>query len=63
MKEEMSSMASNEVWDLVKLPDNVKDIGCKKVFKTKKDSLGNIERHKVRLVAKGFTQREGIDYT
>ena len=63
MKEEMDSMASNRVWDLVKLPDGVKAIGCKWVFKTKKDSQGNIERHKARLVAKGFTQREGIDYT
>ena len=32
-------------------------------FKTKKNSLGNIERYKARLVAKGFTQKEGIDYT
>ncbi|KAL0399561.1 UNVERIFIED_CONTAM: Retrovirus-related Pol polyprotein from transposon TNT 1-94 [Sesamum radiatum] len=62
MKEEMNSMAFNEVWDLVELPDGFKAIGCKWVFKTKKDSLGNIERHKARLVAKGFTQREGIDY-
>ncbi|KAK6163477.1 hypothetical protein DH2020_000341 [Rehmannia glutinosa] len=59
----MDSMASNKVWDLVKLPDGVKTIGCKWVFKTKKDSKGNIERYKVRLVAKGFTQREGTDYT
>ena len=63
MKEEMNSKASNQVWDLVELPDGVKSIGCKWVFKTKKDSLGNIERHKARLVAKGFNQREGIDYT
>ncbi|KAL0433573.1 UNVERIFIED_CONTAM: Retrovirus-related Pol polyprotein from transposon TNT 1-94 [Sesamum latifolium] len=63
MKEEMNSMAFNQVWDLVELPDGFKAIGCKWVFKTKKDSLGNIERHKARLVAKGFTQREGIDYT
>ncbi|KAL0400200.1 UNVERIFIED_CONTAM: Retrovirus-related Pol polyprotein from transposon TNT 1-94 [Sesamum radiatum] len=63
MKEEMNSMAFNEVWNLVELPDGFKAIGCKWVFKTKKDSLGNIERHKARLVAKGFTQREGIDYT
>ena len=63
MKEEMDSMASNEVWDLVKLLDGLRAIGCKWVYKTKKDSLGNIERYKARLVAKGFTQREGIDYT
>ena len=63
MNEEMNSMKSNGVWDLVELPNGVKAIGCKWVFKTKKDSLGNIERYKARLVAKGFTQKEGIDYT
>ena len=62
MKDEMNSMASNGVWNLVELPNGAKAIGCKWVFKTKKDSLGNIERYKARLVAKGFTQNEGIDY-
>lgn len=62
MKDEMNSMASNGVWDLVELPNGLKAIGCKWVFKTKKDSLGNIERYKARLVAKGFTQKEGIVY-
>jgi len=62
MKDEMNSMASNGVWDLVELPNGLKVIGCKWVFKTKKDSLGNIERYKARLVAKGFTQKEGINY-
>ena len=62
MKDEMESMAHNDVWDLVKLPKGAKAIGCKWVYKTKKDSLGNIERYKARLVAKGFTQKEGIDY-
>ena len=58
MKDEMDSMAFNQVWDLVQSPSGVKAIGCRWVFKTKKDSQGNIERHKARLVAKGFTQRE-----
>ena len=55
MKDEMNSMASNGVWNLVKLLDGAKSIRCKWVFKTKKDSLGNIERYKAILVAKGFT--------
>ena len=63
MKDELDSMKSNEVWDLVELPKGVQAIGCKWVYKTKRDSLGNIERYKARLVAKGFTQKEGIDYT
>ena len=44
MKDEMNSMVTNKVWNLVTLPDGVKTIGCKWVFKTKRDSLGNIER-------------------
>ena len=63
MKEEMLSMANNGVWDLVELPENFKPIGCKWVFKTKKDAKGKIERFKARLVAKGYTQKEGVDYT
>ncbi|RVW13644.1 Retrovirus-related Pol polyprotein from transposon TNT 1-94 [Vitis vinifera] len=62
MKEEMKSMKDNVVWDLVELPKGVKPIGCKWIFKTKRDSKGNIVRYKARLVAKGFTQKEGIDY-
>ena len=54
-------MTSNQVWDLVELPNGVKAIRCRWVFKPKKDSQGNIKRHKARLVAKGFTQRQGID--
>ena len=43
MKEEMLSMANNGVWDLVELPENFKPIGCKWVFKTKKDAKGKMK--------------------
>jgi len=62
MKDEMNSMASNGVWYLVELPNGLKAISCKWVYKTKKDLLGNIESYKARLIAKGFTQKEGINY-
>ena len=62
MKDEMKSMQDNDVWDLIELPESVKPIGCKWIFKTKRDSKGNDERYKAHLVAKGFTQKEGIDY-
>jgi len=52
----------NEIWDLVELPDGEKPIGCKWVFKVKHRSDGRVERFKGRLVAKGFSQRRGIDY-
>jgi len=40
----------------------VKPIGCKWIFKTKRNSKGNIKLYKTLLVAKGFTQKEDIDY-
>ena len=61
MKDEMKSMEDNDVWDLIDLPEGAKSIGCKWIFKTKLDSKGNVERYKARLVAKDFTQKEGID--
>jgi hypothetical protein len=62
MEDEIKSMSTNKVWDLEPIPKGAKTVGCKWVYKTKRDSQGNIERFKARLVAKGFTQREGIDY-
>ena len=62
IEDEMKSMNTNKVWDLKIIPKVAKIVGCKWVYKTKLDSQGNIERYKARLMAKGFTQREGIDY-
>ena len=44
------------------MPKGIKPIGCKWIFKTKRDSKGNIVRYKARLIAKGFTQKKDIDY-
>ncbi|GJZ97000.1 retrovirus-related pol polyprotein from transposon TNT 1-94 [Tanacetum coccineum] len=62
IKEELKSMAQNKVWDLVNLPGGSKRVGCKWVYKTKRDSKGNVERYKARLVAKCHTQKNGVDY-
>jgi hypothetical protein len=63
MKDEMKSMSTNDVCDLVEFPKGAKTVGCKWVYKTKHDSKGNIERFKARLLVEGFTQGEGIGYT
>ena len=63
MRNEMQSMPNNDVWEFVDLPKGYKPIGCKWVFKTKRDNKGNVERYKAWLVAKGYTQRESIDFT
>ena len=62
MNNQMKSIEANDEWNLVKLPEGAKPIGCKQIFKTKRDSMGNIERYKSCLVVKGFTQYDGIDY-
>jgi len=38
------------------------NIGVKWVYMTKLNENGQIEKHKERLVAKGFSQQLGIDY-
>ena len=59
---EMDSMYSNQVWELVDFPKGVKPIGCKWIYKRKRGADGRVETYKVRLVAKGYTQKESINY-
>lgn len=53
--EEMVSLKKNETWILVPFPEGKKAIGCKWVFKRKTGLDGNIEKYKMRLVAKGYS--------
>ena len=61
IRNEMDSIMSNGTWEVVEWPDG-KPIGCKWVFKKKLRPDSIIERYKTRLVAKGYTQREGEDF-
>jgi hypothetical protein len=59
---ELASLHERHVWDLVPRPANANIVTCKWVYKTKEDAEGNPVKRKARLVARGFTQVEGIDY-
>nr|GFC81389.1 putative ribonuclease H-like domain-containing protein [Tanacetum cinerariifolium] len=62
MQEELLQFKIQKVWTLVDCPKGVRPIGTKWVLKNKKDESGIVVRNKVRLVAQGHAQEEGIDY-
>ncbi|KAL8118401.1 hypothetical protein AgCh_016070 [Apium graveolens] len=62
MQEELNEFERNKVWTLVPRPKNRSVVGTKWVFRNKTDSDGIITRNKARLVAKRYSQQEGIDY-
>ena len=62
MRQEMESLCSNDVWELVEPPPNRKIVGSKWIFKRKKDAEGVVKRYKARLVAQGCSQQFKLDY-
>ena len=60
---EKQSLNENQVFIESDLPKGQKLVRTKWVYKIKRDKDGNISKYKARLVAMGFTQIEGIDYT
>lgn len=63
MKDELSSLAKNNVWDLVPRPKGTNIVTNRWVYKLKRKPSGEIDRYRARLVARGFSQVEGIDYS
>ena len=62
MDNEMQALTKNQTWTLVPSSLSQNLVGCKWIFRIKKDQHGAITQHKARLVAHGFHQQEGIDY-
>ncbi|GKV02336.1 hypothetical protein SLEP1_g14789 [Rubroshorea leprosula] len=62
MSDEFNALVRQGTWELVPHTGAQNVIGCKWVFRVKRNKDGGIERYKARLVAKGFHQRPGSDY-
>ncbi|CAM8902608.1 unnamed protein product [Rhodiola kirilowii] len=63
MQQELEAIERNRTWELCNLPDGMKAIGVKWIFKEKLNKNGDVDRYKARLVAKGYAQKYGIYYT
>ena len=63
MQAEIASIHNNKTWTLVPLPFNKRAITSRWVYKIKPGINGTADRYKARLVARGFEQKFGIDYS
>ncbi|GJZ28670.1 putative RNA-directed DNA polymerase [Tanacetum coccineum] len=63
MNNEIEALLRNNTWTVCDLPKGRKPVGSKWLWKIKFKSTGEIERYKSRVVAKGYSQREGFDYS
>ena len=62
MVEEMDALDKNEAFDLIELLVGRKFVGSKQLFKNKLNAEGKVDNYKAQLVAKGYSQAEGIDF-
>ena len=62
MVEECSSIIQNDVWEVVPRPIDRTVVGSHWIYKIKNNLDGAIKKYKARFMAKGFSQKEGIDY-
>lgn len=59
---ELDALARQNTWTLSELLIRKKVVGCRWFLKIKHNADGSTKRYKARLVDKGFTQIEGLDY-
>eukprot|EP00253_Pinus_taeda_P017690 PITA_17690 len=62
MVEEIGAIEKSKTWDLLDLPEGKDAIGVKWIYKTKSNAEGKIDRHKARLVVKGYKEQQEKDY-
>ncbi|CAM8941255.1 unnamed protein product [Rhodiola kirilowii] len=62
MEDEIQALESNITWQVIPLPHGKNAVSSKWIFRVKRHSDGSIERYKARLVAREFSQEEGLDY-
>lgn len=62
MMEEVQIIDRSQTWKLVTPQLGCRAIGLKWIFKLKRNTLGKVVRHKAKLVVKGYSQKQGIDY-
>ena len=63
MNVEYAAFIQQETWKLMPCPSDVNVVSCKWVYSLKYNLDGPIARYKARLVARGFSQAYGLDYT
>ena len=62
MVEEYDSIMKNQVWEVVPRPEGKKVVGSRWMYKVKHATDESVEKYKARFVAKGFSQKDSIDY-
>jgi hypothetical protein len=60
---ELNVLEKMGTWKMEDLPAGREPIGCCWVFDKKRDEHGNIVKYKARLVAQGFSQKPGTDFS
>jgi hypothetical protein len=63
MDEEIEMLGKMGTWRLEDLPTDRKPVGCRWVYAKKRNEYGEVIKYKARLVAQGFSQKPGTDFS